>query len=194
MRILVAVPTFENIVPETFKSIYDLDKANHDVQFEFVKGYDCAKARNMIVKKTLDGDYDYVLMVDSDIILPKDTLLNFLEFPVDICFGLYPHKNNMDGMAEVYKTGQQNFAKRFTYKELTVDRMQIKGAGFGCAFVHHSVFLKLKYPWFKYVSYDSGTFLSEDLYFCSEASKAGYELYADTRIKCGHLYKYFKYD
>ena len=41
-HILIAVPTFENIYPDTFKSIYDLDIEGHDVQFEFVRGYDCA--------------------------------------------------------------------------------------------------------------------------------------------------------
>ena len=38
MKILIAVPTFENIYPDTFKSIYDLDKAGHDLGFEFVEG------------------------------------------------------------------------------------------------------------------------------------------------------------
>ena len=40
MKILVAVPTYETIAPETFKSIYDLAKADNEVNFEFVKGYD----------------------------------------------------------------------------------------------------------------------------------------------------------
>lgn len=29
VRILIAVPTYENIMPDTFKSIYDLDKCGH---------------------------------------------------------------------------------------------------------------------------------------------------------------------
>ena len=78
MKILVAVPTFENITAETFKSIYDLDAHGHELSFEYVKGYDCARARNDIGKKTIEGGYDYVLMVDSDIILPKDALKNLL--------------------------------------------------------------------------------------------------------------------
>lgn len=194
MKILVAVPTFENICPETFKSIYDLDKGGHDVSFEFVKGYDCAKARNEIVKKVKEGGYDYCLMVDSDIILQQDTLLRFMDDPVDICFGLYPHKNTKDRTIEMFKTGQYNFEKKFTYDELTGGRIKVKGAGFGCAFIKTYVFEKLKYPWFKFVSYDNGTFLSEDLYFCDVAAKAGYELWADTRIRCGHMARYFQWE
>ena len=37
MDILIAVPTFENIYPDTFKSIYDLDKGDNNVSFEFVR-------------------------------------------------------------------------------------------------------------------------------------------------------------
>ena len=69
MRILIAVPTFENIFPDTYKSIWDLDKCGHDVSFEYVRGYDCATARNKIAQKAIDGAYDYVLMVDNDVVI-----------------------------------------------------------------------------------------------------------------------------
>ena len=63
MRILIAVPTFENIYPDTFKSIYDLDKCGHECLFEFVRGYDVAMARNKIASRSLDINADYVFIV-----------------------------------------------------------------------------------------------------------------------------------
>lgn len=75
-KILIAVPTFENIKPECFKSIYGLTRPEgYSLYFDYVSGYDCAKARNQIAKNSMAGTYDYVLMVDSDIQLPKDTLV-----------------------------------------------------------------------------------------------------------------------
>ena len=79
MKILIAVPTFESIFPDTFKGIYDLDTTGHEVDFEFVRGYDCAKARNMIAGMAIDKGMDYVLMVDNDIVMPKDALQNLIE-------------------------------------------------------------------------------------------------------------------
>jgi glycosyltransferase involved in cell wall biosynthesis len=79
-KILIAIPTFENIMPETFKSIYDLDPCGNELSFEFVKGYDCARARNDIVKKALDGGFDYIFMADSDMIIPQDALVRMLEY------------------------------------------------------------------------------------------------------------------
>ena len=93
MKILIAVPTFENIMPDTFKAIYDLDTTGHEVQFEFVRGYDCATARNHIVQMALDKGVDYVLMVDNDVVLPKDALQNLLDDPKDVCLGFYAHRD-----------------------------------------------------------------------------------------------------
>ena len=53
MKILVAVPTFETIYPDTYKSIWDMDKCGHEVLFEFVRGYDCGTARNHIAQKAI---------------------------------------------------------------------------------------------------------------------------------------------
>ena len=196
MKILIAVPTFETITPETFKSIYNIRRnPNYELHFDFVKGYDCAVARNKIVKKVLDGGFDYVLFVDSDMIIPEDALEHMLEYPVDVCFGLYPHKNTKDGFAEIFKPKDGDFTERFTYKELEeYIRVDVKGGGFGCVLIKSEVFMWLMYPWFQFVSYTNETFLSEDLYFCGNATRAGFKLQADTRVKCGHLARYFQYE
>ena len=90
MKILIAVPTFETIKPECFKSIYGLKRPDRcTLYFDYVSGYDCAKARNQIAKNAMAGNYDYVLMVDSDIQLPQDTLINLLECESDIALGWY---------------------------------------------------------------------------------------------------------
>lgn len=182
--ILLAVPTFENISPETFRSIYAL---KGDAVFDYVTGYDCAKARNAIVRKALDGGYEYVFMVDSDIIIPENALECLLEYPVDICFGVYPRKNNPEE-TELFHKGTFSFEKRFTYKEIKEIgnvRVDVKGAGFGCALIKTDVFRKLNYPWFNFVSYEDGDFLSEDLYFCMMAEN--FTMQADIRVRCKHI-------
>lgn len=199
MKILIAVPTFENILPETFRSIWNLDKDEHDVDFDFVKGYDCAKARNDIAKRTVDGDYDAVLMIDSDIVVPSDALVHLAEdgHSKGIVLGAYPHKNTKTHEAELFRLNRPNFVERLNYSELGDEpRIRVKGGGMGCAFIWSDVFKnpKMKFPWFKYVIYDNGNLLSEDLSFCSNANRAGVIIEADTRVKCGHMQKYLQYD
>nr|DAF74789.1 MAG TPA: TarM [Caudoviricetes sp.] len=197
MEVLVAVPTFESILPETFKSIYGLtipDGVN--VMFDFCKGYDCAKARNEIAKEAVKYDFDYVLMVDSDIILPSNTLQCLLENPVDICLGVYPRKNTATGQTEIFKLGYKNFTdeNNLNISEI-VDpgRMDIKGGGLGCALIKVSLFKVLPKPWFYYMIYPNGGVLSEDNYFCDNASNKGFKIQADTRVRCGHLVRTFAF-
>ncbi len=195
MKILVAIPTFENILPDTFRSVYKACHKYENADFEFVKGYDCARARNEIVKKAINNNYDYVLMVDSDVIIPANTLDKMLADPVDICTGVYPRKNTQSKETELFKIGPKDYVDRYTYDELKSDeRFKIKGCGFGCILIDVNVLRKLPYPWFKYVIYDGGAFLSEDLYFCSQARNAGYVIWADPDIRCGHAIRGFQYE
>lgn len=193
MSVLIAVPTFETISPECFKAIYSLK--GDDISFDFVKGYDCAKARNEIVKKALEG-FDYVLMIDSDIVVPCDTLQIMLDNPVDVCFGVYPRKNTKTGETELFKDGTFDFKNRYTFEELNSeprDRISVKGGGFGCALIWTEVFKNIDYPWFEFHSYDNNTFLSEDLSFCMKAAYR-YQLIADLRVRCGHIAKRVQYE
>ena len=93
MRILIAVPTFESIYPDTFKSIYGLDSCGHELMFDFVRGYDCATARNKIAQLAIDEETDYVLMVDNDVVIPEDALAIFTEDLKDVCLGYYAHRD-----------------------------------------------------------------------------------------------------
>lgn len=188
MNILVAVPTFESILPETFKSIYELEVPEGCfVHFNFVRGYDCAKARNIIAKKALE--FDYVLMVDSDIVVPSNALISMLSRNVDICLGVYPRKNTINGQTEVFKLDQYNFIDVYTYDELTNDCVEVRGGGLGCALIKSDVFNHISYPYFKYITYDNGASLSEDNYFCHNASLSEYKIYVDMSVKSGHVTK-----
>ena len=111
MKILIAVPTFESIYPDTYKAIFDVDRCGHDILFEYVRGYDCATARNSIAQKAMDLNTDYVLMVDNDVRVPSETLRYLLEVPVDVCLGFYAHRwrNAFDGRTNLCRLGEFNY-------------------------------------------------------------------------------------
>lgn len=198
MKILIAVPTFESIEPDTFKSIYGLNTYGHETLFNFVRGYDCAKARNEIVKETLRDGYDYVLMVDSDIVLPSDAIMRLSDPLVDICLGVYPRKRTITGETELFHKGFKDFNERNNISILEIqngdDRIEVKGGGMGCAFISARALRAMSFPWFSYVTYPDGSVLSEDLDFCCKVTKAGIPIFADTRVRCGHIGKRIQYE
>lgn len=206
MKILIAVPTFETIYPDTFKSIYDLDPAGHELAFEFVRGYDVATARNKIAQKALDMGMDYVLMVDNDVVLPKDALTHLTEDMKDVCLGYYAHRdtdNIYRGRTCVCKLRDANGVKYFNYpldseytaeelkqaREAGQHKIRIHGGGMGCAFINVDVFRRVPYPWYDWVNYadDHSGMLSEDLFFCEGCRHKKIPIYTDSRVGCGHM-------
>ena len=193
MKILIAVPTFATIEPEVFKAIFNL-KTEHELHFDFVRGYDCAIARNEIGKIAQAGSYDYVLMVDSDTIVPPDTIDLMLDPPADIVLGVCPRKNTKNGKTAIVKLESQSYHDNYHYSDLPDKRTRVKGGGFACALVKTSVFTQLDYPYFQYVTNEDWSTLSEDFYFCHQAGLFGVEIYVEPRVRCGHLARYYQYE
>lgn len=193
MRILIAIPTFETIQPEVFKAVYDLRDAGHELSFEFVRGYDCAVARNKI-SVLAKGTYDYVLMVDSDTIIPPDTLELMLDTDVDICLGVCPRKNTKEGETAMVKMTDMSYRDFYHYDELPAEKTEVKGGGFACALIKTTVLTALDYPYFQYVTNEDCSTFSEDFYFCQHARLYGYQVIMDPRVKCGHLARYYQYE
>lgn len=212
MKILIAVPTFENIYPDTFKAIYDLEKADNEVIFEYVRGYDCATARNRIAQRALDNGTDYVLMVDNDVVLPKDALINLLDNPKEVCLGFYAHRDSDNlyrGRTCVCKLFDEKGKRHFNYpleSEYTAAelaelrqrgqyKVEIHGGGMGCALIKTSVFNRVTYPWYDWVNYGGHNrgMLSEDLYFCEGCKKKNIKIYTDTRVNCGHILRHVQF-
>lgn len=212
MKILIAVPTFETIFPDTYKSVWDLDKCGHEVIFDSVRGYDVATARNKIAQKALDLETDYVLMVDNDVVLPSDALRLLLENEKDVCLGYYAHRgpdNRYHGRTCICRLTDENgkeyyhfpLESEYTGKELYqmankgYKAFEVHGGGMGCALIRTDVFRRTEYPWYDWVNYgnENRGMLSEDLYFCSLCRANGISIYADARVGCGHLFRYVQW-
>lgn len=206
MRILIAVPTYETIYPDTYKGIWDLDKCGHEVLFDSVRGYDVATARNRIARLALESEADYVLMVDNDVVLPKDALRLLLEDARDVNLGYYAHRdkdNIYRGRTCICKLRDEEGKEYYHYpleSEYTAEEMhamaeagekkiEVHGGGMGCALIKTDVFRKIEYPWYDWVNYGDKNrgMLSEDLYFCVLCMNSGIRIYADVRVGCGHL-------
>lgn len=193
MKIFIAVPTFETIQPEVFRAIYGLE-SEHELYFDFIKGYDVAVARNKIAQKAKDGGYDYTFMVDSDTIVPSDALKLMLDPPEDIVLGVCPRKNTKEGKTAMIKMDSNGYQDSYCYSELPEGRTEVKAGGFACALVKTSVFYLLKNPLFSYAINRDQSTLSEDFYFCKQARAAGLKIHMDPRVRCGHLARYYQYE
>lgn len=211
-RILIAVPTFETIYPDTYKGIWDLDTGENEVLFDSVRGYDVATARNRIAQMSLNMGCDYVLMVDNDVVLPKDALTNLLDEAQEVNLGYYAHRNTDNlyhGKTCICKLKDADGKEYYHYpleSEYSAQEMlamaaeglkkiEVHGGGMGCALIKTDVFRKCSYPWYDWVNYGDKNrgMLSEDLYFCSLCRASGIKIHADVRVGCGHLLRHVQW-
>lgn len=183
--VLIAVPTQRFIETSTFKSIYDLEiPEGINVTFEVFEGDQIDQIRNLIAD--WGKKYDYLFCVDSDIVLPRETLTNFVFSQKDIISGVYIQRLPGEPQAEIYR---QDYS-RYPYDVLmTADKQfEVGACGFGCVLIDSRVLRSMDYPHFVYKSaLDHNQTLSEDVYFCQKAREKGFKVWCDTSIRCDHI-------
>jgi GT2 family glycosyltransferase len=144
--------------------------------------------------------YDYILWIDSDVIFNNDAFLKLLQMDKTIASGWYAQPSQaLDGTMftpVVEHADPEYFKKNITYKFMTVKDMSKKKKpftvdhiGFGWVLIKQGVFETLEYPWFAPRMQTAGEFqdlCSEDVAFCLDAQKAGYEIWLDPACRVGH--------
>lgn len=193
MTVLICVPTYESIATETYKSLWELEECGHELMFDTVKGHDCALARIRACEMAQRYGVEWLLMVDSDNVLPRDSLANMLSHDMDVVLGYYQWKIKGPGETCLWKQG--GWAERYTAGELHaledrgIDLVQVEGGGMGCCLVRTAVLDLLPRPWFRWDVSPDGVETGEDIYFFNACRKAGVAVFADTRVACGHVYR-----
>lgn len=191
-KILIAIPTANNIEATTFKAIYDLIIPDgYEATFQYFYGYQVDQVRNLIADWVVRG-YDYLFSVDSDISFAPNTLAKLLSHDRDVVCGLYIQRIPGTHTLEVYETNTTGGMSNIPIEKLPPNVLcQIAGCGFGCTLVKKEVMVSIGYPQFKYYSaINHKDTVSEDVDFCVKATKKGFKIWADTSIMCEHTGKF----
>jgi len=189
-RILIAIPTNRNIEAQTFKSIYDLIiPEGYDVTFQYFWGYQVDQVRNLIAHWVVNGGFDYLFAVDSDISFETDTLARLLSHDKDIVTGIYIQRIPGTHVIEVMRKNAHGGVSHVDWNTIKGRGLvPIDGCGFGCALIKGEVFRAIPYPHFLYHSaIDHANTVSEDVHFCNQARDRGFTLWADTNVICDHI-------
>jgi glycosyltransferase involved in cell wall biosynthesis len=185
--ILLAIPTNKYIEAETMKSIFDLIvPEGYKLDFQHFHGYQIDQIRNLIADWA--KKYDYLLSVDSDIVLPRDALIKMLSSDKDIITGLYIQRIPNKHTLEIYKDNETGGVSNVNIGDVPNHIFEISGCGMGCCLIKGEIFRTMEYPHFFYKSaIEHKNTVSEDIYFCKKAKYLGYTIWADPSIKCDHI-------
>ncbi len=142
--------------------------------------------RNILRDYFLEKDFDYFFSLEQDVIAPKDAVDKLIDNKKDIISGVYYTVYRFKGEPGIrpllWASVEGNTeAVRFMSTEAKKPGLyRIKACGLGCLMIARKVLEDIK---FRYVE-NSGVF--DDIWFCQDADKKRYEIWADTSIQCDH--------
>lgn len=159
-----------------------------------------SESRNILREKFLEGEYDFLLSLEQDIIPPRDIINRLIRHNKDaitgIYFKLYGVNITSDGTKDgrmikkgktilplIFKfSNEPNKMEIYKPEEVEGERLlKIRACGLGCLLISRNVLEKVKFR--SDLSLD--TF--DDFLFCSDVVNNNFDIYADTSVKCKHL-------
>lgn len=186
------------ICTNTLTVVNQVAYANH-IQFYFRLGRNCPEdnfalftpirmtidaCRNAAVKTALQFDFDYLMFIDDDVLLPFDAYTRLKANNKDICAGWtiirgYPYPNMF------FKFNEKNELQH--YEGLSLDAkelIEVDAVGCSCVLIKCEILKKIPPPYFI-----TGTLHTEDVYFCMKAKQyiPGVKIFVDPLVKTPHL-------
>lgn len=154
-------------------------------RFAFSEGTYLEKARNMIHKAFLDTEAAYLMMLDSDIMFPPQTLETLMAHNLPIVGGWYRDKKADDRHPAVYdfvkdKDGVSYWDHRKTAGE-GLEKVDAMGAG--CWLMNRETAIALgEEPYGRNIAGGG-----EDMKLCRRLMEINIPLHVDWSVNCAHL-------
>lgn len=147
------------------------------------------EARNRCVELAVEANVQHIMFVDYDVTPPPNAVIQLMSRKVPICAGVY-HLKQVPSYPLIYVKGWPGAFEDYEKGDL----IKADGVGMGCTLIDMDVFRNIDPPWFRtvpgYVEENPNAILghmTEDIYFCTKARDAGYEIIVDTSVQAGHV-------
>jgi phage gp46-like protein len=184
--VMIAVPAMEMVNAE-FAQHLAMAAANMvangiRINCAFNIGSVITIARRNLTDIFLKSDFDYIWWVDSDMKFPIDSPVRLLKRNKDIVGVNYRRRRfpnaNFTGMM-----GKPGAYTEFQTTDTSPPLELIDVLPHGCVMVKRSVYEKIPQPHYlqEYVP-ELNLEIGEDIFFCQQAQKAGYEIWCDQEL------------
>ena len=139
--------------------------------------------RNIIVKEFLANGYDYLCMIDSDII-PPSNILDLVLVDKDVIGGVCPQWHEDDLYWVVMRKVPDG------YQQVPVEERgglrEVDAIGTGCIVIKRNVLEVIKAPFNRKWDEDGIAILGLDFNFCQKAKEKGFKIWAHWDYMCDH--------
>lgn len=195
IKLLIATPTNKNLENDMQIQLYNMRVPSFvEPYYSTFYAYSVQQMRNLIVKNQINFiPSDYILWIDSDVVVPDFTLERMLDSGKKFISGYYRQRKN-EYIPELYYINDKNGYSNFTKEQIEQlpELSEIGACGFGCVLTDVNLFKQYEYPWFVYhETYEFKDTLSEDVDACIRIFNQTKERpWLDKIIKCQHIGKF----
>ena len=198
MKILLAVPCLDTVPVEFMLSLMQL-KLPEKTQLAIERNSLIHNARNNLFFKAVNGGYDWIFFVDSDMVLQPDTLIRLIETAQsghDYVSALtisrrFPPKPTIckELHWERHDNGEIDHGCEY-YEDYPRDSIfPIAASGCACLLVKIEIIEKVIRS-YGVPPFDALPCVGEDYSFCWRLGQLGIEMVCDSRVKPGHVGTY----
>ena len=188
-KLAIGIPcTFPHIPSSFFYSYALMEKPSH--VFIHADNGGIETLRNDIVEKAMEEGCSHLIMMDVDQIYPFNTITKLLShnLPIVGCrvHRRYPPFDSLMLRIQEIDSMTNGYEPIDEWEEGSL--VEVDATGGGCLMFNMEVFRKIPYPWFEFKKQaETGRIIGEDIGFCQKLKAAGYKIYVDSSLECGHL-------
>lgn len=183
------------------EEVYICDERTHNWDEGLI--WKVAALKNMIITRAREGNYDYLFLVDSDVVLNPQTLVYLAGLDKDIVSEIFWTRWEPDfpELPQVWISDQYNLYESSRGENLTLEEMarriqvflkklqepgvyRVGGLGACTLLSRKAVRSGLNFDPIYNVS-----FIGEDRHFCIRAAVLGFDLFVDTHFPAYHIYR-----
>lgn len=197
MKVLIAIPSLDLVSADFAMSLAALlSRRAYDkklqrevgVALSNCKGSIIPHSRNLLMKDAIENGATHIFYLDSDMVVPPDTLDRLISHRVPIVGADYVRRVDPHPLNGTPVPGAG----------LSIKGLQpMLTLPFGCILISLKVLENMEQPWFRYIEgEDHSKSISEDTYFCNAARRLGHTIWLDPKLtkEVGHVgTKVFRY-
>ena len=160
----------------------------HRVSLEYAMAAPIAHNRNQIVKRFLESDSDYLLMIDSDTV-PERNPLDLVIMDKDVV-GLPTPVWDVSTYPEfpIYINVMRSREHQYVPWILKGNEglLEVDAVGTGCMLIRREVLERVRAPFERFWDEDGIQVMGLDWAFCRKAKAEGFGIYTETSYTCSH--------
>lgn len=192
MKILIAVPCMDTVYTEFMRSLIEM-RTFCETKIEIQKSSLIYDSRNILAQKAVEGGFNRLLWLDSDMVFGPDLLERLsadLDEGCEVVSGLcFKRKNPIYPViySEMGYTKEDNILTPYAniIKEIPSEITEVKGVGLAATIMNvdvvERVFRKFGQPFTPQPGF------GEDLSFCIKCEDIGIKIHCDPDVKVGHI-------